>query len=414
MQRTAAVAVWLVTRAAVLWLLHGRDAWVTGDVGYYAESLGHLHERGIGGTLVEYPLLGVLLVAVPWLLATAVGHAAAYPETLMLLALVTDGVYAVLLHRLSGRHRAAAVWAWVLGVPLLGATAYARFDLVPGVLSGLAVLLLVRRPGVAAASVAVAAGAKLWPALVVPGLAAPTRTRRRVVLVAAVTAVVLAVAGLVAGGWHRLVSPLVWQSQRGLQIESVAAVPAMVGWVVDPAAWRVGYAASHAYEVTGPGVPLLLAGTRAATLAVAAAMLATWMRAWRHGRTVGVEAAVWTSLAAVAGFVVSSRVLSPQYLLWLLPLAAAGLGAVRGRGHRRLARWTGWLLVATALTQMEFPLLYAGLTAHRPWSAWPVLVLAARNVVLVGLFVGALRAAWAVAGEGESARHAAGAPPARA
>jgi hypothetical protein len=63
---------------------------------------------------------------------------------------------------------------------------------------------------------------------------------------------------------------------------------------------------------------------------------------------------------------------------------------------------------------MEFPLLYAGLTAHRPWSAWPVLVLAARNVVLVGLFVGALRAAWAVAGEGESARHAAGAPPARA
>lgn len=398
MERTALTATWLVTRLVVLWLFFGREAWVTGDVTYFADSLGHLHDRGVSATLVEYPLLGVVLVAVPWLAATSLGHAASYAEAVMVLALATDALFSVLLHRLGGRRRRAAVVTWLLAVPLLGATAYARFDLVPGVLSGLAVLLLARRPVAASLALAAAAGAKLWPAVLVPALAAPARSRRRVLLVVACAGVLLAAVCVLLAGWGRLVSPFVWQSRRGLQIESVAATPAMLGWAFDPAGWHVRYAESHAFEVTGPGVPLLLAATSAATLLVALALVATWVRAWRHGTGLGIEAVVWSSLAGVSGFMVTSRVLSPQYLLWLLPVAAAGLAAVAGPA-RGLLRWSGWLLAATALTQLEFPLLYAGLTVHRPWSVWPVGVLLARNAVLVALCVVALRRAWAAAQE---------------
>jgi hypothetical protein len=70
------------------------------------------------------------------------------------------------------------------------------------------------------------------------------------------------------------------------------------------------------------------------------------------------------------------KVLSPQYLIWLVPFVAL----VRGR--RGLA--TGFLLlVALGLTQTWFPWNYFALALRHesPWS-W---LLLARDLVLVGL-----------------------------
>jgi hypothetical protein len=397
----AAVLAWVATRALVVWLLHDRHAWVRGDLAYFELSIAAVPELGLAATLVEYPLPGVLVVALPEILAAAVGAPGAYPETVLVLSLLADAAFAVLLAVLGGGRRRVAVAVWILAVPLLGATAYARFDLVPGVLAGVALLAWPLRPRLAAVAGAVATGLKLWPALVLPALAAPASSRKAVTRGVAATGGLLVAASLLVAGWDRLVSPLTWQAERGLQIESVAATPAMVAWALAPDRYAIGFTEHNAYEVAGPAVGELLAVSGAVSLLLVAGLLWLWLVAFRRGRDLGPEAVVWLALAAVAAFVVTSKVLSPQYLLWLLPLSAA---AVAVSGERSIRVWTGLLLVATATTQLVFPELYGNLTVDgAPHRGWTVLVLVARNALLVWLAVwAAVRAVREVSGAARS------------
>jgi hypothetical protein len=273
---------------------------------------------------------------------------------------------------------------WVLAVPLLGATAYARFDLVPGLLAATGLLLLPGRPRLAATAAALATGLKLWPGLLLPALAAPRRCRRGVVSVVAIVGVLLAGTTVVVAGWGRVVSPLTWQAERGLQIESVPATVAMVGWARSPASYRVGYGEHHAFEVTGPGVSQLLLASEVLSLLLVPALAALWTLAWRRGALLRMDAVVWMSLASVAASMVTSKVLSPQYLLWLLPLAAAGL-TVTTSTTAALRTWAVVLLATTVATQVVFPERYADLVQPTPDSGSVVLVLAVRNALLLWL-----------------------------
>ena len=77
-------------------------------------------------------------------------------------------------------------------------------------------------------------------------------------------------------------------------------------------------------------------------------------------------------------FVAFGKVLSPQFLIWLVPLVPL----VRGR--RGLAA-TALLLAALVLTQVWFPYRYWDLALRvRPLASWLVLV---RDLVLVALLV---------------------------
>ncbi|MGZ4438461.1 MAG: hypothetical protein ACXVW6_12540 [Nocardioidaceae bacterium] len=383
------VLAWLISRAAVLWLLAGPHAWVNGDPGYYDASLAAAGRVGLAHTLVEYPLPGVGALAVPWLLASLTGLG--FAHLLTVAALLTDAAFLVLLRTSSGPRWGLPCLVWVLGVPLLGATAYARFDLLPGVLAGVALLLLARRPGLALLAAGVATAVKLWPALLLPALLAGVRRPRAGLVLLLRLGAGVAVAVVVLAGWARLISPLTYQSDRGLQIEAVAATPAIVWWWRDPVSWQIDYAASKSFEVTGPGVGALLVLTGVATLLLVAGLLLAWWRVWRlvrAGDRLSADGVVWLALAAVTGFVVTGKVLSPQYLLWLLPMAAGGLAVVRERAP--LVRWTALLLLATGLTQLVFPVWYIGLS-YRVRDVEPaVLALVGRNlamVVLLGLAV---------------------------
>ncbi|NUR08701.1 MAG: DUF2029 domain-containing protein [Nocardioidaceae bacterium] len=393
--RLAALAViWLATRAWMLWLLHHSQEWVTGDVGYYFASVHALGDAGLDHTLVEYPVPGVWALAVPYVVASVLGDPAQYQNLLFGLGLATDLGFAVLLWWSARGRSLLPATVWVLGVPLLGVTALARFDLLPGVLVGVAVLLLGRRPAASGVVLALAAGAKLWPVVLVPALLGVARTRRRVLVAVGATGLVLAVASLVAAGPARLFSPLAYQADRGLQIESVPATPVVAAWSLVRGGWQVVFAASRSYEITGPGVSALVAVSTFAAAAYVVGLLAAWsglLVLARRGVDVDTRTTVWLLLASVTGYVVVSKVLSPQYLLWVLPVAAAGLVVA---DHRALRLWTAGLLVAMLLTQVVFPWGYTDIVnGIGPLPLYGA-ALAGRNALLLGLVVAAGLQVW--------------------
>lgn len=386
----AAVAAWCAGRGFVLWLMTEPYRWATGDVDYFRISLDAVPRAGLAHVLVEYPFPAVGVLAAPAWLAHVAGQPDGYRSAFAALLLVVDALFTVGLAR---ARRPGALWCWLLAVPLLGPVAYSRFDLVPGVLVGAAVLAVPRYPRLAGAFAAFATGVKLWPAMLLPALVAVARRRGGVVAVLAVVGAVLAGGTLLIGGWDRLVSPLDYQFNRGLEIEAVAATPAILAWWHDPATWSIGYAHSLSYEVTGPGVGFLLQLTTVVTLLFVVGLLAMWLTAWRRRELVRVDAFVWTALAAVTGFMATGKVLSPQYFLWLLPLTAAGLAVIEVR-RRSLLAFGVVLLVATGLTQLVFPVLFGGLTLRDHHVDLVVPVLLVRNVLLVVLFGWAVRESW--------------------
>lgn len=73
-----------------------------------------------------------------------------------------------------------------------------------------------------------------------------------------------------------------------------------------------------------------------------------WGRLLRRQVAATAEQVAWVSLAGVTGFVVTGKVLSPQYLLWLLAIVVAGLAV--SNGARAFRTWAAVLLVVVALT----------------------------------------------------------------
>jgi hypothetical protein len=393
MSRAAVTLSWVLTRGLTLVLLfsHEGTRGVAGDLTYFAHSLASVPDLGLSRTLVEYPLPAVGVLAVPWGLAALLGSTGFFPLLLVVCALVTDGAFTALLASRGGPGRTPALLLWLLAAPLLGSITLARFDLLAGILVACGVLVAERRPRAAAAAFALAAGVKLWPVILLPSLMAATRRRSQALLAFVVVGAVLAVASLLLAGPARLFSPLTYQADRGLQVESLAAAPALVGWLVDPGAWRVDYTRFRAFEVAGPGVPALLLLSTLLSIAFVAGLVLLWWRALRLPSPVTSAGLLWLTLASVCGFLVSAKVFSPQYLLWLLPVTAAGLVVAPTPAVRR---WAAGLLVVAALTHLLYPLLYRGLVVHSGESAVAVPLLVVRDLLVVGLLVVAVRHAW--------------------
>jgi hypothetical protein len=228
------------------------------------------------------------------------------------------------------------------------------------------------------------AAVKLWPALLIPSFLAYRPSRRSAGIAFVAVGFGLAAVSLLAGGWSRLVSPLTWQSDRGLQIESVWAVPLMVARAIRPSVWAVETSAFHAYEIFGPSVRFWVLASNAATVVGLAVLAVLFVRAFRtlHLTPVAVGYLILTTVAVM---IVTNRTLSPQYLLWLGgPAAALLLFRHHATEEERTAiRWTAYaLLVLVLLTHLIYPLLYSGLYGVK---GYPLLVLATLVTVVRNL-----------------------------
>jgi hypothetical protein len=257
-----------------------------------------------------------------------------------------------------------------LSPPLVGSLAQTRYDLWPALLTtGAMVALLRDRHRLGWAVLAAAVVAKGYTICLVPLAALWTARRagrvelgRAAAWGAGVAAVlVLPFLALSPGGLWRSVHD---QLVRPLQIESLGGAILMQ---MHRATIEFTYG-SH--NVAGHPASLLATGS---TLLVLAALLWVW---WRFGRD-RADAARFcaAAAAAVCAYVAFGKVLSPQYLIWLVPLVALVPGR-RGLAAAVL------LAIACAMTLWWTPTRYGDYKNEFRW-AWVVL---GRDLVLVALF----------------------------
>lgn len=370
-------ATWLVTRAVLYLLATVPD--VHGDVGIYRHWYSCCLSRGsfpLADPMWQYPP-GAGLVF--WLPGRLPGG---YLSNFVLLVIGCDLAVTLLL-RLRARRggSAAGAWYWVCGVPLLGATAVTRFDLVPVAVS-VAAVCLAGPGGLRGALTGLGAAIKIWPLTLLAGTP-PGRWHRDLAAAAVVLAVVC---GLFA---RATASFLTHQAARGVEVESVVATPLMI--------WRAaGWGGTVVFEFGSmqlSGWPAALArDASAAALVLAVAAVSGWRRLITAGRARWrPEFAADAPLAATLLFLVASPVLSAQYLLWVVGLAAACLAA--GQTTQRPAALA--VLAATGLTELLFPALWPDLLSG---AAAGTSVLVARNTLLVAAAVLScrriLRASW--------------------
>ena len=399
---------WLITRLLMLVILASFESFVVGDVYYYHRKINALFSAGLDRTLYEYPTPVVWILWLPY--GASLGNRVGYLVAFIIFMLALDALFTYALWRSAGRRHDTAIDFWLIFVPLIGPLSYLRFDMLPAVLAGGALLAARRKPWVTGALTGLGAAIKLWPALLIGAFMSYRADRRPAGIAFVVVGFGLALISLIFGGWLRLISPLTWQSDRGLQVESIWATPLMLARAVKPDYWTVDMSRYQAYEIFGSGVEAWVMISNIATLFGLALIILLTIRAFRYDGSTPV-AIGFVIVAIVAIMTITNKTLSPQYLLWLGGPMAALLAfrpqALPGE-QPAINRMAGQLLILALLTQLVYPLLYdsyLGLQGH-VMIIIATIVTAIRNLALVAFTVEACWLAWRTLGVAASDRSA--------
>jgi hypothetical protein len=358
-----------------------------GDVGFYYVWSNYLWHGQI--PYRDFPMLyppGIL----PVLALPPISYHL-YRAEFLVTVLIVDALIFWVLYR-SGRPVGAVMW--MVAAPLLGPIFWARLDIfVAGALVTAVLCTESNRYAWAGFWIAFAGLLKLWPIVLLVLLlrVVPREHWRRFLGSAGLTLALGVLPFMAAGGTYNLAQVVQIQSGRGVEIESVFAAPL---YVMRSLGHAVPIAQYAALEFTG-------------RLAAAVSDLSEWVfgigillllaKALRN-RAPRPDSSGWLLLLAGA-VILTSKVLSPQYLVWVA--AAVGLMI-----DRVAARAKVFLLVSTALllvtSQTQFPFGFRRLVAASPVAS----LLSVIHAVTVVIF--AVAVYHAVAGRGVTpvgARH---------
>lgn len=330
---------------------------------------------------VEYPPGALVPFVLPALVSSTQGRFDDAFEALMLVALAVVCVLIVIslrALRASPGRVAFSVGAFLAGVILLGPFILTRFDLYAAAITLAAICaILHRRATLGPILLGAAIATKIYPAVVLPLLAAriwkregPSAALRGIGLsIGTVVVVYLPFALLAPEG----ATKSVWrQLGRPLQIESLASGVLLA--LHHAAGMPLGWASGSGSQNLSGTVAGIASGVT--TVVGVAALALVWVR---YARGDAESAARFTQYAAAAtvAFVTFGKVLSPQFLVWLLAIVILVPG-VRGTIATIL------LLLACLLTRAWFPHTYWELVKQfDPTASFIVLV---RDLVLVALF----------------------------
>jgi hypothetical protein len=245
----------------------------------------------------------------------------AFKVLMALVGLATLVAAALILVRLGARTQRlyASLIALSLAPLALGPVSLNTYDAWPALLvAGALCAVLYGRPTLGFALLGLAVTAKLYPIALLPLFCFAVGPRRSLRPVLAFGGVVIAVFGPFALlGWDGLRESLEAQTERSLQIESL-------GGAILLAASRIGIYDAGVVGGSTAAVSRDLAGSLPDVLAaissglqLAAVLLVLWLVA----RTAtDAERLVVGTAATVAGILAFAKFISPQYLVWLVPL----------------------------------------------------------------------------------------------
>jgi hypothetical protein len=366
-------------------------SWTEGDLTLYGAVCRRLG-RGQWPYIhfpLEYPPLAALLFATPRLVGVGWSRflpQSHYPGVFMVMAALVAAAGSPAVASMAeavGLRVSTALWRYTLLLLLMFPMVTGRYDAFPMLMTALAVMcLLQRRHGWAGAWLGAAIAAKLYPAVLL-GLFVgyPLAQRRwgdagRLLVMACVTAL-LPLTPYLAIHSTAFLSVLSYHHARGLQVESV---PGAALLLAGAAHWlRVGVV--HGFgsdQVSSAWSEMLLRWQPIVAAAVLAALtLTAYLRMRRDVQATGSPSPASTVEAAAAlllAFIVSNKVFSTQYLLWIAPLAPL------------LSRRLWYCIVAAAaLTTLVYLGFYFQLLVDRPL---PVLLLNVRNLAAMAVLVG--------------------------
>ncbi len=334
---------------------------------------------------LEYPPGALLPLTLPGLV---VGRGAS-PPRFALAFLISNAVWAVALglciwlaarRWLAAKRALAAVGMYVLlafvGVPLFPW----RFDLFPALLSAFALVLTME--GLAAtAGACLAAGiaTKVYPIVFVPVIIAwyvARGERGRAVRFAGVAcaATLLICAPFALAAPADFLSFVRYHQLRGLQIESVPAGLLMLGHAFGFGEVGIveNFGALHLVSPASAAVMRFLLPAFIVGLSAVAVLAFARFRSERIAMSrPRDQTLVGYAFISLLVFMLTNKVLSPQFVIWLLPFVALLPVSQYGLG-----------LAATALTIVIFPFNYDGLVRLETPI---VLLLNLRNLALAAL-----------------------------
>lgn len=408
-------ALLLAVTLVLVWLDGLRFS--AGDPGYYWQ----VAQRVAAGEVpwrdfpFEYPPVSLPAVLLPYFLPGASESHGLYLRYLFsenVLLMVATGAGVAWLAR-----RGWSLMSWLPSVFYYGVMALAlapavvwRYDALPTLLTVLAVMAAAAlRPGTAGVALGSAIMGKLYPLAMLPALFVGQirqgRRRPALILALAVVATVVAFAApfvFIAG--RGAFSFLEYAITRGVQVESVPGALALLASVMGGPEASI-FHGFGTFQVDSPLVPLLgTILTLGTVVLIGGLAIALWHRysvdraeSGDRAGSGGLRPSSQTVhlLAALMVALVSSRILSPQYLFWVVPFVALA------SRPKALVFW-----VACLLTTFVYPLNY--FEQFLAQADYTVVAVNIRNAILVAFTVWVL-APDALAGAGRLAARLRGA-----
>ncbi len=364
------------------------DGFAQGDISIYRNDADSLMQGKMPyrDTMVEYPPYAIPIFVLPGVFG--VGN---YVYGFMMLAALCDlairgGLFWGGMRNTKSLGSLLPVVCYCASVPFLRFFFFQRFDLWPALICVAALLLFCAdKPGWSGLAIAIGIGVKVYPAVFVPPLFVLALRQGKALRFSA---------GLIAGlspilllsfvlPWWRFAQ---FQGARGLQCESLVAslIWGLNHLGLTHASW-VGV--KRWTEVHGPMATALLPWARALFIAAVVFSVAIASCAAARCPKPSIGRVARLLLGPLLAFVVFNQVLSPQFMIWLLPLAA--VATLEGNP---------WIVLGIPLATMLTPVIFPSFGADysRGLNSLETMVLVTRNLILVAVWWLLVREQWRI------------------
>ncbi len=304
--------------------------------------------------------------------------------------LFANGVYLTIMAgtlRLTSNQKAQdepiQLWVLTLGAGILSPFLAWRYDLFPAMLTSIAFLASTRgRAFLAGVPTGLAISAKLYPVVLLPVLCIMFTRRGELksglfMGLAAFGSLGLTLLPFIPDGMTGLGKMLTFHNQRGVHVESLSGGIVLLSNLLSGQFTPLGvsYGAWHIHSPVSDALASLHGAFFLSLYAIF--ILIAWQRiAQSRTQLIGARDLAVLSVGALLVFILSNKVLSPQYLAWLFPFVPF------------LRPFQAILfLLSCAASILIFPVAYDALLHEEPWA---VILLNMRNGIMLLLLISVL------------------------